>query len=407
MKISAIRVFLLQPTSYAFSSKQVGQRLVVVRVETSEPGLYGLGCATFTQRHRAVQAAIEHHIAPFYLGKDPRNIQDLWQGAMVNGYWRNGPVLNNAISGIDMALWDIKGKLAGMPCHQLWGGKSRPAAAVYTHCNGRDPEEVADQIRSKQAEGYQYLRAQIGDYQGKVPLAEKMPRNVPNGAYYDDRDKRRNIPRLFDFLRSELGDEVELLHDVHERLSPIDAIGLAKDLEPHRLFFLEDAFAPEDISWFRQLRSQCATPIAFGELCNNPHEYVPLIQERLIDFIRVHISQIGGITPALKLAHLCEPFGVRTAWHGPLDTSPIGMAACIQLDVSVANFGIQEWVERTESEYEIFPGLPKVEKGFVYPPETPGLGIDFDENAAAKWACEDSNPEWTVARLPDGTQRRP
>jgi len=407
MKITSIKCHLLQPASYEFSGKAVGQRLVVVRVETSEPGLIGWGCATYTQRHLAVKAALEHHIGPFCLGKDPRHTEDLWQSAMVNGYWRNGPVINNAVSGIDMALWDIKGKLAGLPCYQLWGGKARPAAAVYTHCGGKSPQEVANQIRQRQGEGYHYFRAQLGGYQGAVPLEERRPREARPGAYYDDRDKLRRTIDLFDYLRHELGPDIELLHDVHERLAPIDAIQLAKALEPHRLFFLEDVLAPEDIAWFAQLRAQCATPMAFGELCNNPAEYIPLIRDRQIDFIRVHLSQIGGITPALKLAHLCEPFGVRTAWHGPLDTSPVGMAACLHLDVAVSNFGIQEWAERQESEYDIFPGLPRVEKGYVYPPEGPGLGIDFDEKAAAKWPCDPANPEWTVARLPDGTLHRP
>ena len=407
MKITAITPYLLQPAAYEFSGQAVGQRLIIVKVETSEAGLQGWGCATYTQRHLAVKAAIEHHIAPFYLGKDPRDTEDLWQGAMVNGYWRNGPVINNAISGVDMALWDIKGKLAGMPCYQMWGGKARPAAAVYVHCGGHEPAEVADNIRARKEEGYHYFRAQIGGYQGKIPLEERRPRGARPGTYFDDRDKIRSVPRLFDFLRGELGEDIELLHDIHERLSPIDAIGLAKTLEPHRLFFLEDLLAPEDIGWFPQLRSQCATPMAFGELCNNPNEYLPLIKDRMIDFIRVHLSQIGGITPALKLAHLCEAFGVRTAWHGPLDTSPIGMAACLHLDVAVSNFGIQEWADRHDAEYDLFPGLPRVENGYVYPPEGPGLGLDFDERAAAKWPCDHFNPEWTVARLPDGTLHRP
>ncbi|TVR45947.1 MAG: starvation-sensing protein RspA [Puniceicoccaceae bacterium] len=407
MKITRIRTHLLQPGAYSFSGQAVGQRLVIVEVETSEPGLTGLGCATFTQRHRAVAAALEHHLGPFFIGKDPRNTEDLWQSAAANGYWRNGPVLNNALSGIDMALWDIKGKLAGLPCHQLWGGKSRPAAAVYTHCDGRDFHEVADAVRARLSEGFHYLRAQCGDYAGATPAEARRPRGAPPGAYYDDRAKLRTIPALFDHLRAEFGPEVEFLHDVHERLFPTDAIWLAKTLEPHRLFFLEDPLAPEDNEWFANLRAQTATPIAMGELFNHPREITPLVKDRLIDFVRVHVSQIGGITPALKLAHLCDAFGVRFAWHGPLDTSPVGMAACLHLDVALHNFGIQEWATRPEAEYEIFPGLPRVERGYVYPPEKPGLGIDFNPAAAAQWPCDDNNPEWTVARLPDGSFHRP
>jgi len=398
MRIRAVETFLTQPNH---------SRLIVVKVLTSEPGLYGLGCATFTQRHLAVKAALDHHVGPFVIGKDPHTIEDLWQSGMVNGYWRNGPVLNNAISGIDMALWDIKGKLAGMPCYQLWGGKCRPAAAVYVHADGKEPKEVADNARRFFAEGFHYVRCQLGGYPGLAGDAKRRPVGAPEGAYFDAREKLRSIPDLFERLRLELGDEVELLHDVHERLAPIDAVWLAKALEPYRLFFLEDILAPEDLEWFAHIRNVCATPLAMGELFNHPREITPLIAGRLIDFIRVHISQIGGITPAVKLAHLCGAFGVRTAWHGPGDVSPVGMAANVHLDVAMHNFGVQEWAFRSQAEKEMFPGLPEVKGGYAYPNESPGLGIDFDEALAAKFPCDDRNPTWTVSRLPDGTLWRP
>jgi len=398
IRVRAVQTFLTQPSH---------SRLIVVKVLTSEPGLYGLGCATFTQRHLAVKAALDHHVGPFVLGKDPHDIEDLWQSGMVNGYWRNGPVLNNALSGIDMALWDIKGKRAGMPCYQLWGGKCRPAAAVYVHADGKEPKEVADNARRFLSEGFHYIRCQLGGYPGLAGDAARKPLGAPEGAYFDAREKLRSIPDLFAKLRRELGDEVELLHDVHERLAPIDAVWLAKALEPYRLFFLEDILAPEDLDWFAHIRSVCATPLAMGELFNHPREMTPLIAGRLIDFIRVHISQIGGITPALKLAHLSAAFGVRTAWHGPGDVSPVGMAANVHLDVALHNFGIQEWALRSQAEEEMFPGLPQVKGGYAYPNESPGLGIDFDEALAAKFPCDDKNPTWTVARLPDGTLWRP
>ena len=398
LTITAVQTFLTQPG---------GSRLIVAKVLTSEPGLYGLGCATFTQRHLAVKAALDHHVGPFVLGKDPRNIEDLWHSSMVNGYWRNGPVLNNAISGIDMALWDIKGKLAGMPCFELWGGRCRPAAAVYTHADGREPSEVADHARQLIAQGFAYVRCQMGGYPGLREGGPARPLGALPGDYFDPREKLRRIPALFEFLRSELGDAVELLHDVHERLAPIDAVWLAKALEPYRLFFLEDPLAPEHIEWFAHIRSVCATPIAMGELFNHPREITPLVAGRLIDFIRVHISQIGGITPALKLAHLCEAFGVRTAWHGPGDVSPVGMAANVHLDVACRNFGIQEWARRNQAEHDLFPGLPEVSGGYAYPNERPGLGIDFDEALAARFPCDNENPRWTVARLPDGTIGQP
>jgi mannonate dehydratase len=398
LKITAVQTFLTQPA---------GSRLIVAKVLTSEPGLYGLGCATFTQRHLAVKAALDHHIGPFAVGKDPRDIEDFWHSAMVNGYWRNGPVLNNAISGVDMALWDIKGKLAGMPCCELWGGKCRPAAAVYVHADGREPAEVADNARKFMARGFHHIRCQIGGYPGLAADESARPVGAPPGEYFDPRDKLHRIPRLFEFLRRELGEEVELLHDLHERLAPIDAVWIAKALEPYRLFFLEDPLPPEQIEWFANIRSVCATPIAMGELFNHPREMTPLIAGRLIDFIRVHISQIGGITPALKLAHLCEAFGVRTAWHGPGDVSPVGMAANVHLDVALHNFGIQEWAFRSQVEQDMFPGLPQLKGGYAYPSDRPGLGIEFDEALAARFPCTDENPRWTVARLPDGTIATP
>jgi mannonate dehydratase len=392
--INDVRVILTMPDQR--------NRLVVVKVETSESGLYGLGCATYTQRPFAVQTAVERYLKPFLVGKDVQRIEDLWHTMMVNPYWRNGPVLNNAISGVDMALWDIKGKLANMPVYQLLGGKCREAAAVYRHADGRNEAEIAERVQTFLDEGYHYIRCQWGGYGGKHSRLPSPEGALP-GAYFDPTAYARSVPRLFAFLRAQFGDEIELLHDVHERLPPIEVIGLAKRLEPYRLFFLEDPLPPEQGEWLKQLRQQCSVPIAFGELFNHPQEWVPLIRERLIDFIRVHLSQIGGITPARKLAILCEIFGIRTAWHGPGDVSPVGHAANLHLDVSSPNFGIQEWSGFSEAVYEVFPGCPQVRNGYLYPNDQPGLGIDLDEKQAARYPCTDDPLAWTMARIPDGT----
>ena len=383
-----------------------GINLVVVKIETSEPGLHGLGCATFTQRHLAVKCAVDDYLRPFLVGKDPRRIEDIWQSAMVSGYWRNGPVLNNALSGVDMALWDIQGKLAGMPVYQLFGGKCREAAAVYRHADGREPQEVADHVAALMAQGYRHVRCQMGGYGGHGQ-ALHTPEHALPGAYYDPAAYARSVPRLFEHLRTHLGDEVNLLHDVHERLPPIDAVRLAKALEPYNLFFLEDALPPEQVDWFRAIRAQSATPLAMGELFNNSREWMPLITEHLIDFIRVHVSQIGGLTPARKLTALCEAHGVRTAWHGPGDVSPVGHAANVHLDLASPNFGIQEWCELSDRIAEVFPGCPEVRDGYVYLNGKPGLGIDIDEALAARFPCGNELPKWTLARTPDGTSARP
>ena len=335
--------------------------LPIVKLLTSEPGLYGLGCATFTQRIFAVATAIERHLKPFLIGRDVDRIQEIWNMAMVHGYWRNGPVLNNAISGVDQALWDIKGKRAGMPLYDLLGGKSREAAHVYVHADGATKEAVAEQALNYMTDGYRFVRVQLGGYGGSGSPMVK-PRNAPPGAYFDPRDYARRAIDMIAYVRETVGAEVELLHDIHERLPPIDAVAFAKAVEPFNLFFLEDALAPEDIEYFRLIRGQCATPLAMGELFNNPHEWRLLIQECLIDFIRMHISQMGGITPARDVAIFANIFGVRSAWHGPGDTSPVGHAANLQLDLWQPNFGVQEWYQPSELEYAIFPGLPRVEE---------------------------------------------
>ncbi len=397
--IRDVKTFLVQTSG-------PGTRFVIVKILTSEPGLFGLGCATFTQRFRAVHAALEHHLIPFVIGRDVTRSEEMFQMAHVQSYWRNGPVLNNAISGIDQALWDIKGKLANMPVYQLLGGKCREAAAVYAHADGRDPQEVLDNVRKFQEQGYRYIRVQMGGYGGKRADANKPEGALP-GAYYDPRAYTRNMLKMIDFVRGNVGEDIELLHDVHERLSPIDTVGFAKDLEPYKLFFLEDSLAPEDIEWFRHIRQVCTTPIAMGELFNNPHEWRLLIEERLIDFLRMHVSQMGGITPARNAALHAQVYGIRTAWHGPGDTSPVGHAANLHLDVWAPNFGIQEWCRFDKLVYEMFPGLPEVRGGYMYPNDKPGLGIDFDEEMAAKFPCKDEVDWWTQTRLPDGSPAKP
>ena len=350
--------------------------------------------------------ALESHIKPFLIGRDVTRIEELWQMLMVNGYWRNGPVLNNAISGVDMALWDIKGKMANMPVYQLLGGKSREAAAVYVHANGDTIEAVIESAQEHIAEGYRHIRLQMGGYGGKH-ARDNAPEGSPDGAYYDPRAYVRNMLKMLETARGTLGDDIELLHDIHERLQPIDAIAFAKALEPINLFFLEDALAPEDLTWFEKLRSQTTTRLAMGELFVHPLEWRVLIEQRLVDFIRMHISAMGGLTPARNAAILAQAYGIKTAWHGPADVSPVGHAANLHLDVWAPNFGIQEWCRFPDLVYEMFPGCPEVRDGFMYPNAQPGLGIDIDEELAARYPCTDEIIQWTQTRLPDGSPARP
>ena len=395
--IKDVQVILTQP---------LNQRLVVVKIITSEPDLYGIGCATFTQRFRAVHAALEHHLKPFLIGQDVSRVEAIWQHLMVNGYWRNGPVLNNAISGVDMALWDIKGKMANMPVYQLLGGKSREAAATYVHANGSSINEVIENAQSLIEQGYGHIRLQIGGYGGDG-AKDIRPEGAMDGAYYDPRRYVREMVKMLTTARETLGEDIELLHDIHERLQPIDSIAFAKELEPVNLFFLEDALAPEDLDWFHKMRAQTSIRIAMGELFVHPNEWRTLIENRLIDFIRMHISAIGGITPARNAAIHAQSYGIKTAWHGPHDVSPVGHAANLHLDLWSPNFGIQEWCRFPEIVYDMFPGTPEVRKGYMYPNDKPGLGIEIDEDLARKYPCTDEIIQWTQTRLPDGTPARP
>jgi mannonate dehydratase len=390
----------------AILTAPAGIRLIVVKIETSEPGLTGVGCATFTQRHHAVAAAVERHLRPLLLGRDVSRIEDLWQMMMVNAYWRNGPVLNNAVSGVDMALWDIAGKRAGMPLYALFGGRCREAAALYRHADGASPAEVGEQVLQLAEQGFHDVRCQMGGYGGRGHRLH-TPIGAQPGAYYDPYRYARSVPPMLEHVRSLVGFDVELLHDIHERLPPPLAIQLARAVEPYQLFFLEDPLAPEQISWFQTLRQQTSTPIAMGELWVNPTEWLPLVTAGLIDFTRAHISAIGGITPARKMAAVCELCSVRTAWHGPGDVSPVGHAANLHLDLSAPNFGVQECSPFPDELRDVFPGCPEIRDGFMYANDQPGLGIDIDERLAARYPCVDGIDEWTQARWPDGSQARP
>jgi len=393
----------------AIGTAPSGSNLIVVKVETSEPGLYGLGCATFTQRAFAVITAIEKYLQDFCVGKDVDNIEDMWQAAFVSSYWRNGPVLNNAISGLDQALWDIKGKRANMPVYQLLGGKCRFALPCYTHASGSSPEEVADNVTKFMEEGYRYVRIQQGGYGGTGLTDEpdfKKAGFARNSDQYMDQGKYiRAVPKLFETVRKQCGEEVELLHDIHERLDPIDAIRVVKSTEPYHPFFMEDPFSPEQMEWFKELRNSTTVPLAMGELFNNINEFKEPMVNRLFDYIRIHISQIGGITPAMKVARLGEFYGIRTAWHGPGDVSPVGHAANAHIDFAVWNFGIQEAARINDLQREIFPGSPTMKDGYMSVNEAPGLGVEINEELAAKYPMH-TRSSWTVRKF-DGTIIRP
>jgi mannonate dehydratase len=358
---------------------------VFVKVETDQPGLYGIGSASDHYRAAVVIAAVEQ-ITPLLIGREAGNIEDNWQSVYTSSYWRNGSIENTALAAIDMALWDIKGKEAGMPVYQLLGGPCHAAVACYAHASGDTLQELEDDVRRYHEEGYPVIRCQLGPYGGGgfLPVDKaKAPKNAwPNDKAFDDEAYLENVPKMFAYLRDKLGFGLKFTHDVHEHLLPHNAVALAKLLEPYRLFFLEDLLSPEQVGWYRLVRQQCTTPQAMGELFVNPHEFTPLITERLIDFVRVRVSKGGGITNCRKIATLCEWFGVNTAWQEGGDNDPVNQMAAVHVDMVSYSFGIQEENHFREEELELFPGHAILEGGYLYPNDKPGLGIDIDEAKA-------------------------
>ncbi len=385
----------------------------IIKVVTDQPGLYGIGSASDVYNTPAVIAAYEQSLAPILIGRDAGHIEDIWQYLYTSGYWRNGSILNTALGGIDMALWDIKGKEADLPIYQLLGGPCRAAVPCYAHAGGNDLGRLLEDVQRYIDEGWPVIRCQLGNYGGGGFIdAEKAlrPRNAwQQRRVFDDEAYLENVPKMFEFLRQKLGFGPKFTHDVHEHLRPQNAVILSKLLEPYRLFFLEDVLPPEQISWFRLIREQCTTPQAIGELFINPNEYLPLIAERLIDFVRVRISKGGGITPCRKIAALCEFFGVQTAWQEGGDNDPVNQAAAMHLDLTSTSFGIQEENHFTEEELEVFPGHAGQDGGYLYASDGPGLGLDIDEEKAAKLLQKDRLQSHTAAddRRADGSVVRP
>jgi mannonate dehydratase len=408
VKITDIKTILTQPA---------GDHLVIVKVLTSEPGLYGVGCATHRERPLAVATYVDQYLKPFLIGRNCDDIEDIWQSTYVQSYFRSGVTGNNALSGVDGALWDILGKRCGMPLYKLLGGKVRAAVPLYTHASARELSELLDQIEKFRAEGYRYIRVQLAvpGYSGYgvsgAQTADEIQKARPTGVapspVFEPTPYVNNTIRMFDQLRAKIGFDVELLHDIHERVPPNQAIQLCKAVEPFRPFFMEDPFAPEDVAWFRTLRQQTSCPIAMGELFVNRNEWVFLVAERLIDFIRIHISAAGGFNMARKVAACCEFFNIRTAWHGPGNVSPVGHAINMHLDLASYNFGIQEQNLFSAAVREVFPGAPEIRGGYMYANDKPGLGIDIDERTAAKFPYKGSGGSRGNDRRLDGTIVRP
>jgi len=385
-----------------------GRNFVTLKIET-DAGISGLGDATLNGRELAVDAYLAEHVIPCLIGKDAHRIEDIWQYLYRGAYWRRGPVTMTAIAAVDMALWDIKAKVAGLPLYQLLGGACRDGVMVYGHANGETVDETVAQAADYVAKGYKAVRLQtaVPGVKGTYGVSkdkmfyEPADAALPTETEWATEPYLRTAPQLFDAAREALGWDVHLLHDVHHRLTPIEAGRLGKDLEPYRLFWMEDAVAAENQAGFRLIRQHTTTPLAVGEVFNSIWDCKTLIEEQLIDYIRATVVHAGGITHLRRIAALADLYKVRTGCHGATDLSPVAMAAALHFDLSIPNFGIQEYMRHTPETDAVFPHAYSFVDGMMHPGDAPGLGVDIDEDLAAQHPY--SPAYLPVARLPDGS----
>lgn len=385
-----------------------GRNFVTLQIRTAD-GVTGLGDATLNGRELAVASYLNDHVIPCLIGRDAQRIEDIWQFLYKGAYWRRGPVTMSAIAAVDTALWDIKGKVAELPVYQLLGGASREGCMVYGHANGASIEETIEAAIDYKEQGYKAIRLQSG-----VPglsstygvskdryFYEPADADLPTENLWSTEKYMRSVPPLFEKGREALGWDVHLLHDVHHRLTPIEAGRLGKDLEPYRPFWMEDATPAENQANFRLIRQHTTTPLAVGEIFNSIWDCKQLIEEQLIDYIRATVVHAGGITHLRRIASFADMHNVRTGCHGATDLSPVCMAAALHFGLSVPNFGVQEYMRHTEETDAVFPHAYSFAKGVMHPGEAPGLGVEIDEALAAKY--EYKRAYLPVNRLEDGS----
>jgi mannonate dehydratase len=398
MKIVDARVIVCSPD----------RNFVTLRIETDD-GIYGLGDATLNGRELAVVAYLEEHVLPCLLGRDPFAIEDIWQYLYRGAYWRRGPVTMTAISAVDVALWDIKGKALNTPVYNLLGGKSRQGVLVYCHANGADIASAVESVQEHIKQGYLAVRVQCGvpgtlsSYgvpKGDKPY-EPAERGLPSESSWSTERYLNFVPQLFQTIRKEVGEDIHLLHDVHHRLTPVEAARLGRALEPYHLFWMEDPTPAENQEAFRLIRQHTVTPIATGEVFNSFWDAHDLIRSQWIDYIRMTIVHGGGISALKKTADFAAIYQVRTGFHGATDLSPVTMAAALHFGIAIHNFGIQEHMPHTSLTDQVFPHAYSYDAGYMYPGDTPGLGVDIDEQLAAKYPYQ--RAYLPIARKLDGT----
>ncbi|HEY2005248.1 MAG TPA: D-mannonate dehydratase ManD [Solirubrobacteraceae bacterium] len=398
------------------------RNFVTLRLETDD-GVVGLGDGTLNGRELAVASYLRDHVAPLLIGRDAHRIEDTWQFLYRGGYWRRGPVTMAAIAAVDVALWDIKAKAAGMPLYQLLGGASRDGLLAYGHASGQDLPELLHSIQQHLDEGYRAIRAQTGipglpsvygvassanasagtgaGTDGRYDYEPARRSDLPVQETWDTRAYLRHVPTVFEAVRGEFGPELPLLHDGHHRMTPIQAAQLGKSLEPYDLFWLEDCTPAENQEALRLVRAHTTTPLAIGEIFNTVFDYQTLIREQLIDYVRSAVTHTGGITHLKKLLEYAALYQIKSGMHGPTDVSPVGMAAALHLGLAISNFGIQEYMPHGTLTNEVFEQSYTFAGGFLHPGDNPGLGVDLDLEAAAKYPYQRAYLPYN--RLADGT----
>ena len=386
MKIKDVKVFVCSP----------GRNFVTVKIITDE-GIYGIGDATLNGRELSVASYLEDHLAPCLINRDPFQTEDIWQYFYKGAYWRRGPVTMAAISAIDMALWDIKGKALNTPVYNLLGGRCRTGVMVYGHANGFDISEAVEEVGKYIDNGYLAIRAQCGVPGLKstygVSKKDKMfyepaEKGLPPENEWSTEKYLNHVPQLFQKIRDIYGDDPHLLHDCHHRLTPIEAARLGKALEPYHLFWLEDTVPAELQEGFRIIRQHTTTPLAVGEVFNVIYDTHILFTEQLIDYCRMAIAHAGGLSHMKKVAAMAEMYHVKMGCHGPTDVSPITMSAMVHFNLSINNFGAMEFMRHTPETDEVFPHTYTLNKGYLNAPDQPGLGVDFNEKLAAQYPYE-------------------
>jgi mannonate dehydratase len=379
MRIEAAEVGVTNP----------GRNFVTLKIVTDD-GVVGYGDGTLNGRELAVASYLRDHVAPLLVGRDPHRIEDTWQFLYRGAYWRRGPVTMAAIAAVDVALWDIKGKVAGLPLYQLLGGASRTGVRAYGHAGGRDIPELLDAVRARLADGYTAIRVQCGvpGLDRMYSIARAAADAAPAGPEVEEWDTAaylRFLPSVFAAVREEFGPDLPLLHDAHHRLTPIEAARLGRSLEPYDLFWLEDPTPAENQEALRLVRGHTVTPLAVGEVFNTVWDYQTLIREQLIDYVRSAVTHAGGVTALRRVFDYAAQYQIKAAIHGPVDISPVGMAAALHLDLAVHNFGIQEYAPHRPETFDVFRRSYRFEDGYLHPGEEPGIGVTVDEEAAAAY----------------------